>query len=142
MRKLIALTLALVSVSAFALNPNRTWHARGEQLKVVGYQTTGFKFESKEAAVQGALGLIADLTSGSPSKEAMRKLQNAHTLWDSGEKCESTFGLNARIVAGEMAKGHSEVISIAVSSYFTGAGDEVFNYTMRFYAPCVMKDRD
>lgn len=142
MRKLIALTLALVSVSAFAINSNRVWHARGEKLKFVGYQTTGFKFESKQAAVDGALDLVADLTSGTPSRTAMRKLNTAHVLWDSGDKCQSTFGQNARIIAGEMAKGNAEVISIKVGSYFTGAGVEVFNYNMRMYAPCVMKDRD
>jgi len=142
MRKLIALTLALVSVSAFALNTNRTWHARGERLKIVGYQTTGFKFESKQEAVDGALALYADLTSGNPSRAALRKLNTVHTLWDSGDKCQSTFGMNAKIVAQEMAKGNAEVISIKVGSYFTGAGQEVFNYNMRFYAPCVMKDRD
>lgn len=142
MKKLIALTLALVSVSAFALNPNRTWHSRGETLKFVGYQTTLFKYDSKEAAVDGALGLMADLTSGNPSKTAMAKLRNAFQLWDSGEKCQSTSGMNARIVAQEMAKGNAEVISITVSSYFTGAGVEVFNSQIKFYAPCVMKDRD
>ncbi|TNF00117.1 MAG: hypothetical protein EP326_06970 [Deltaproteobacteria bacterium] len=142
MRKLIALTLALVSVSAFALNPNRTWHSRGETLKFVGYQTTLFKYDSKEAAVEGALDLIADLKSGNPSRSAMQKLNTAFQLWDSGEKCQSTTGMNARIVAQEMAKGNAEVISITVSSYFTGAGAEVFNSQVRFYAPCVMKDRD
>jgi hypothetical protein len=41
-----------------------------------------------------------------------------------------------------MAEGNAEVISIKVSSYFNGAGEEIFNSTLRFYAPCVMKDRD
>jgi len=142
MRKLIALTLALVSVNAFALNPNRTWNSGLETLKVVGYQTTLFKYDSKEAAVDGALDLMADLTSGQPSRTAMQKLNMAHQLWDSGDNCESTVGSNARIVAQEMAKGNAEVISIKVSSYFNGAGQEIFNSVVRFYAPCVMKDRD
>jgi hypothetical protein len=139
MKKLIALTLALVSVGAFALNPNKTWHSQGETLKVVGYQTTLFKYDSKEAAVGGALDLMADLTSGQPSRSAMQKLNIAHQLWDSGDNCESTTARNARIVADEMAEGNAEVISIKISSYFNGAGEEIFNSTLRFYAPCVMK---
>lgn len=140
MRKLIALTLALVSFSAFAINTSRTWHSGLDTFKIIGYQTTGFKYESKQEAVDEALGLYADLTSGQSSKGAMAKLRNAITLWDD-EKCEGSFG-NARQIVREMAKGNAEVISIKVGSYFTGSGEEVFNYTMRFYAPCVMKDRD
>jgi hypothetical protein len=132
MKKIIALTLALVSVSAFAINTSRTWQSGLDRMKITGYQTTGFKYESKQEAVNGALALYADLTSGSPAKASMAKLRNAHILWDD-DKCQSTFS-NARKIVREMAKGgKSEVISIKVGSHFTGSGEEVFNYTMRFY---------
>lgn len=143
MKKIIALTLALVSVTAFALNPNRTWFGYGETFKYVGYSTSTFTdYESKEAAVEGAIAFIEDLSSGEPSRRSMQLLNTAHILWDSGDSCKPTHGWNARLVVKEMAKGHVEVISIGASSKFDGQGVESFRSSVTFYAPCVKKNRD
>lgn len=142
MKKIITLAISLLALNAFAVNTNGTWHSRGERLKFVGKQINIGGFESKAAALQGALGMAEELQSGDVSRTAQAKLRNAPTLWDTGDKCASYAGHNMRIVIREMAKGKFEVNTITVGSYFTGNGTEVFSYKMRVYAPCVMKDRD
>jgi hypothetical protein len=141
MKALVALTITLLSLNALAISTNTTWSARGERFKYVGKQIKISGFSSKEQAVNGALDLVADMTSGTPSKTAKAKFRNAITLWDSDNKCASSFS-NARVVMGEMAKGRYEVQGIKVASTFNGQGVENYSVTLRMYAPCVLKDRD
>lgn len=141
MKKVILIAAAMLSTSAFALNTSRMWHSGGERLKIVGKQTTQKSgFETKQSAVDAAVALVEDLKSGDMSKATKRIFRNSFTLWDDDKCRSSSFGF--RTIEREMAKGNFEVISINVGSYFTGNGTEVFSYSMRYYAPCIMKDRD
>lgn len=141
MKKIIAVTLSLLSLSAFALNLNTTWHARGQKLKIVSKRLVGnTTFSTKEGAVQGALNMMEDMSSGDMSKAAKYAFRRSFDL-HGAEKCRGTGGL-IRTIEAEMAKGKFQVNSINVGSYFNGQGEEAFSYSVKYYAPCVMKDRD
>ena len=140
MKKIIALTLSLLALDAFAINPNTTWHSMGKRLTYEGKQTVAKSgYETKQGAVDAALGLVEDFQSGDMSKATRFAFRSSITLWDK-EKCRSNSMF--RVVEKEMAKGRFEVMNIKVNSYFTGSGNEVFSYSVRYYAPCVLKDRD
>jgi hypothetical protein len=140
MKTLITLTLALVAFNAFAINTNRTWHARGERFMFVARDTAQSGYSSKQSALQGALDLASNFQSGSLSKHAKAVIRNSRPLWDGSEKCAANKLI--RLVEGEMSKGNFEVMKINIGSYFSGNGQEVFSYKMRFWTPCVKKQKD
>jgi hypothetical protein len=142
MKKLIALTIALTAFSSYAFGLGQTWHARGETLKLIGKQVSKTGFVTKTQAVDAAVEMGQDLSSGDMSKAAARAFRTAPILWDHNDKCQSSMGTRFNLVEREMAKGKFEVKTIKVGSYYTGTGQEVFSYTMRFYAPCVVRNRD
>jgi hypothetical protein len=137
MKALVVLTITLLSLNSFAINPNTRWSAGGESLKYVGKVITDKGFSSKSQAVNGAMDLLADMTSGTPSKHATRRFRNAITIWDDN-KCQSSFS-HTRLLLREMAKGRYEVINIKVDSSFNGQGVENYRFKMRIYAPCALK---
>jgi hypothetical protein len=143
MKKIIALTAALLSLGAFALNTNTVWHARGETLKIVTKQlSANVTFATKQGAVQGALAMMEDISSGNMSKTAKYAFRRSLTLHDSDDKCQGNqAGFNLRIIQAEMAKGKFEVTRIMVGSSFNAQGTEAFRYSVRYYAPCVKKDK-
>lgn len=140
MKALITLALTLVAYNAFAINTTTTWSARGERFMFVARDTAGGGYSSKQSALQGAMDLASNFQSDSFSKHAKAVMRNSRVLWDSNEKCAANK--LSRLVEGEMAKGKFEVININIGSYFSGNGQEVFSYKMRFWAPCVRKQRN
>ena len=143
MKKIIALTAALLSLGAFAhFNTNTVWYAGGETLKIVTKQLSGnVTFATKQGAVDGALEMMADISSGDMSKTAQYAFRRSINLHDSDDKCRDSV-FNLRLVQKEMAKGKFKVSRIQVGSSFDGQGVEAFRYSVRYYAPCVKKQKD
>jgi hypothetical protein len=140
MKKLIALVLVLVTANAFAVSTNRTWHAGGEKLKMVGKLSIMSGYTTEQEAVDASFDLAEELQSGNPSQTAFNKFRNAPTLWDSNDKCRSTVGSRKGLLIREMAKGNFKIKSVTVGSYYNGQGLKVFSSKITYYAPCVMKD--
>lgn len=141
MKTIIVLTAALLSLNSFALTIGQIFQERGQRLMMITKQlNANVSFSTKQGAVDGALAMMEDISSGDMSKSAKYAFRRSFTLHDSKDKCRGTDA--SRAIESAMAKGKFEVNNIKVGSYFNGQGTEAFSYTVRYLAPCKIKDRD